>query len=435
MRLRSLIGCILLFVLLMPSTMVSAKNNIYVVTIKDTIDIGTSHYVERCIEKAEKNKSGTLIVELNTAGGDPEASRAISSAILNTRLKTIAFVKERAWSAGALIALSCNEIVMAPASSIGAAETEIGNPAEEKNMSALRTQFAVAAETRNRPAEIVKGMVNNNTEIRGILEKGKFLTLTAKDAVRLGVADRMASSYNEILPSSRFISVNLNVQTETWAEKLSRYLANPIIAAIFLILGLVGLMHEVMAPGHGIGGGIALIFLGVFFGAHYLAGTSSPITIMLFLGGIVLLIAEIFFIPGTGLAFLLGFGCVAGSIILSFEDINTGIWVFCIVLIITVAITYVSATYIVKTDFWKDRVVLNPELKDEKGYKGATKDYTEFIGKIGLTITPLRPVGKAQFDNDKLDVVTEGQFINKDVKVEIIHIEGNRIVVREASEK
>ncbi len=108
---------------------------------------------------------------------------------------------------------------------------------------------------------------------------------------------------------------------------------------------------------------------------------------------------------------------------------------FCVVLLITVVICYLSATYIVKTDFWKERVVLNPELKDEKGYKGATRDYTEFMGKSGLTLTPLRPVGKAQFDETKLDVVTEGQFVDKDVKVEIVQIEGNRIVVRETGGK
>lgn len=435
MNIRYFVFLIVFFLLFACTAISYARDNVYVVQINGTIDSGMTHSVIRGIEKAEKSHCSTVIFEINTLGGEVEAAQKISDAIIATKIKTIAFVKERAWSAGALIALACKEIVMAPGSSIGAAEPRVGDKTDEKYVSALRAEFASIAELRSRPVEIVKSMVDKDIEIKGINEKGKLLTLTANDAVRLGVADRIGADYNEALGAAKISPANIQVQTESWADKLSRILINPVIAAIFLILGLVGLIHEVMAPGHGIGGGIALIFLGLFFGSHYLAGASNIITLILFLAGVVLLIAEIFFIPGTGLAFFLGFGCIAGSIILSFDNINTGIWVFCVVLLITVVICYLSATYIVKTDFWKERVVLNPELKDEKGYKGATRDYTEFMGKSGLTLTPLRPVGKAQFDETKLDVVTEGQFVDKDVKVEIVQIEGNRIVVRETGGK
>jgi len=149
----------------------------------------------------------------------------------------------------------------------------------------------------------------------------------------------------------------------------------------------------------------------------------------------VLLIAEIFFIPGTGIAFVLSVICLGAGVILSFDNINTGIWVFAIALMVTTIITYFSFKYIMKTSFWKERIVLNPEYKDEKGYKAGTRDYTEFMGKVGLTLTPLRPVGRAQFDEEKIEVVSEGEFVEKDVKVEVIQIEGNRVVVRESSGK
>ncbi len=423
---------LVLFLVLCSLSCAHGRDKAYIITINTQIDEAMSHYVQRSIAKAEKDGCSTVVLEINTPGGLVESAEKIKDSILKTRLHTIAYVKDRAWSAGALIALACKEIVMSPGSTIGAAEPRVGGvPADEKIISALRADFAAVAELRNRPVEIVKSMVDKDIAIPNVNEKGKLLTLTMNEAIKLGVADRSANSLNEVLAPHRLDAAKAETQNQTWAEMLSRILTNPILATILLILGLVGLLHELVAPGHGVGAAVSLLFLGLFFGGHYLAGAGNWIALLVFVVGVVLLIAEIFFIPGTGIAFALAVICIGAGVILSFDDINTGIWVFAIALVATTIITFISFKYIMKTGFWKERMVLNPDYRDEKGYKAGTRDYTEFMGKEGLTLTPLRPVGRAQFDEDKIEVVSEGEFVEKDVKVQVIKVEGNRIVVRE----
>jgi len=427
---------IVIFLVMCSLSCVYGRDKACIISIDTQIDEAMSHYVKRSIEKAEKEGCSTVVLEINTSGGLVESAEKIKDSVLKTRLHTIAYVKDRAWSAGALIALSCKEIVMSPGSTIGAAEPRIGGaPADEKIVSALRADFAAVAELRNRPVEIVKSMVDKDIAIPNVNDKGKLLTLTVNEAIKLGVADRLCNTLDEVLAPHRLDAAKAEKQTQTWAEILSRILTNPVLATILLILGLVGLLHELVAPGHGIGAAVSLLFLGLFFGGHYLAGAGNWFALLVFVIGVVLLIAEIFFIPGTGIAFVLSVICLGAGVILSFDNINTGIWVFAIALMVTTIITYFSFKYIMKTSFWKERIVLNPEYKDEKGYKAGTRDYTEFMGKVGLTLTPLRPVGRAQFDEEKIEVVSEGEFVEKDVKVEVIQIEGNRVVVRESSGK
>jgi len=427
---------LILFLVLCSLSAAYGRDKAYIIAINSQIDEAMSHYVQRSIEKAEKEGCSTVVLEINTPGGLVESAEKIKDSIVKTKLHTIAYVKDRAWSAGALIALSCKEIVMSPGSTIGAAEPRIGGvPADEKIVSALRADFAAVAELRNRPVEIVKSMVDKDIAIPNVNEKGKLLTLTVNEAIKLGIADRSANSLDEVLAPHKLDAAKAETQSQSWAEVLSRILTNPILATILLILGLVGLLHELVAPGHGVGAAISVLFLGLFFGGHYLAGAGNWIAMLIFAIGVVLLIAEIFLIPGTGIAFVLSIVCIGAGVVLSFDNITTGIWVFAIALLATIVITYFSFKYIMKTSFWKERIVLNPDYKDEKGYKAGTRDYTEFMGRTGLTLTPLRPVGRAQFDDEKLEVISEGEFIQKDVKVEIIQIEGNRIVVRESTGK
>ena len=95
-----------------------AQKNVYIGAIEEEIDLGLAPYVKRVVSEAEKSNADAIIFKINTFGGRVDAATQIKDAIISTDILTIAFINNRAISAGALIALSCNKITMAPARTI-----------------------------------------------------------------------------------------------------------------------------------------------------------------------------------------------------------------------------------------------------------------------------------------------------------------------------
>jgi len=131
----------LLFLIL--SSIYAQNQNVYIIPIKGTIELGLASFVERSIREHPNAKA--FIFEIDTFGGRVDAAIKIRDTILATPTLTIAFIKDRAWSAGALIALSCEKIVISPSGSIGAAEPR---PADEKTISALKAEFESTAKKK-----------------------------------------------------------------------------------------------------------------------------------------------------------------------------------------------------------------------------------------------------------------------------------------------
>ena len=161
---------------------------VYVISIEGTIDLGLAPFLARTIRQAEEAGAAAVLLEINTFGGRVDAAVAMRDALLNSRVRTIAFVNQRAISAGALIALACNTLVMTQGGTIGAATPVLSGggetqPTDEKSVSYLRSEFRATAESRNRQPEFAEAMVDADVEIEGVIAKGKLLTLTA-DALR-----------------------------------------------------------------------------------------------------------------------------------------------------------------------------------------------------------------------------------------------------------
>ena len=133
----------------------------------------------------------------------------IRDALLNTRVRTIAFVNKRAISAGALISLAAESLVMAEGGTIGAATpVQVGQPGaaaqpvSEKTVSYVRKEFRATAESRKRPPLIAEAMVDADVVIRGVIEKGKLLTLTTEEALKHKVADFRADTLESAAATS-----------------------------------------------------------------------------------------------------------------------------------------------------------------------------------------------------------------------------------------
>lgn len=406
----------------------AAAPTVYSLPIQGEIEPGLAVFVARGLALAERN-DGVVLLEINTFGGRVDAATEIKDLIFRSKVPVIAYVSERAWSAGALIALAAPKIAMAPGSSMGAAEPR---PMEEKTVSALRAEFEAAAERWGRDRRLAAAMVDASVVVEGLSEAGKILTLSAQDALDYGMADLMAGSVHEALVLSGYDVYELVELKPHWAENIARFLTNSTISSLLLTLGFLGLIFEITTPGWGVPGTAGLICLGLFFGGRYVAGLLGWEAILLFLVGLLLLLLELFVIPGFGIAGILGILGVFGSIILAFGDLQTALINLSIVLVVTIAAVILLWKRLSQSRLWK-RLVLSHSESPQAGYR-ALADLSHLVGKQGVAITPLRPSGTCVIDGQRYDVVSDGGFVKAHTRVEVVLTEGTRVVVREVKE-
>lgn len=420
-----IIALLIVFSLIAPNAYVNETDEVYLVSIKGTIDLGLSSYVHRALEEAVLSKAKAVILEIDTFGGRVDAAIQIRDKIMSLNIPSVAYVKNRAWSAGALIALSAKYILMAKSASIGAAEPQ---PADEKTVSALRAEFTSTAQSRGRPENLAAAMVDKDIEIENVIEKDKILTLNAEQAIKLNIADNIVLNNEEVLNflnlrDAKIVHINPN-----WAENISRFVTNPIVSPLLLSIGFLGLIIEFWTLGWGIAGSMGLISLSLFFGGHIIAGLAGFETIILFAIGLLLLLAEVFLIPGFGLAGIGGAAAILASIFLTFGNMVQATYSILIALGLSIAGFFLLIRFIPSTRAWR-KFVLSTEQKKELGYTVGTKDLKRLTGKEGIAITPLRPSGIVEVNGKKLNALTLGEYVDSNTKIKIISVEGNKIVV------
>jgi len=424
-------------ILLLAGTAFAAE--ILHVPIKDTIDGGLAAFVERAVGEAKSDGMDAIIFHIDTPGGRIDSALRIKDAILRAEdIVTVAFVDKQAISAGALISIACDSIYMSTGSSIGAATAVDmqGNKASEKVISFFRAEMRATAEATGRRADIAEAMVDEQIEIEGITEKGKLVTLTYTEAKDLGISDGDAETIGDILaaigkPDAKVIDFKLN-----WTEYIVRVLTHPIVSSLLMSIGFIGLMIEIRTPGWGVGGTIALIALALFFGSHFIVHLAGIEELILFVAGVVLLGLEIFVIPGFGIAGVSGILLILASLFLSLvgripepDDFLNAAYTIGWSFLFTAVLGYVAIRIFPKTPLFNKLTLADVE-DSGKGYI-SSDSYRDLVGHEGRALGQLRPVGKAEIDGRRLDVVTEGGYIAKDTPVVVTEVDGTRIVVRE----
>ncbi|HHT69444.1 MAG TPA: nodulation protein NfeD [Firmicutes bacterium] len=398
---------------------------VYSLPIHGEIEPGLTAFVARGLQLAERN-DGVVLLEINTFGGRVDAATEIKDLILKATVPVVAYVSERAWSAGALIALSAPEIAMAPGSSMGAAEPR---PMEEKTVSALKAEFEATAERWGRNRQLAGAMVDADVVVDDLVEKGKILTLSAQDAIEWGMADRLAISTHDLLTQLGYDHYEVIELTPHWAEQIARFLTNSTVSSLLLTLGFLGLVFEITSPGWGVPGTGGLLALLLFFGGRYVTGFIGLEAILLFILGVVLLVLEVAVVPGFGLTGLLGIASVLGSIILAFGDVQTALFSLSVAISVT-AIAVILLWSRLRQSRLLKRLVLSHEESPAAGYR-APADLKHLVGKEGTALTPLRPSGVALIEEGRYDVVSEGSYVPANSAVEVVEVEGTRVVVRE----
>lgn len=402
---------------------------VYVISVDGTIELGLSQFVLRGLKQAEQDKAAVLL-EINTFGGRVDAATEVRDYILRMKMPVIAFVRERAISAGALITLAAPHIAMAPGSSIGAAQP---SPTDAKTVAALRAEFESTAERNGRDPKIAGAMVDADVAIEGLVEKGKILSLRASQALEHGYADLLENSREAVLEHFDLANKELVEIKKNWAERMVGFITDPTISQLLLTLGFLGLTIEVATAGWGVPGTAGLIAMGLFFGGRMLTGLVGFEVIGLFALGLVLLALEIFVIPGFGLAGIVGLISLFASIVLSYGSIYSALYSISIAVLITIVVIIIFWRRFRKSKAWGRFVLVNEDSKLVIPGDTSQKK-SDLLGKEGVTITPLRPSGIAVIDGKRFDVVTEGGFIANNTKVRVTQIEGYRIVVRELTD-
>ena len=430
---------ILSFFLLLISTILPQNNKVYLGTIEGDIDLGLAPYVKRIVSEAEKNNASLIIFKINTFGGRVDAATQIKDAIINSKVETIAFIDKRAISAGSLIALSCNQIVMVPGASIGATTVvdQAGKKQAEKAQSYMRSEMRSTAERTGRRTDVAEGMVDERVEIEGLVDSTQLITLTSKEAMEYGIADTMLASLSSVLEYSGNANAKITELEVNWGESFIRFINNPVITSILMMVIMVGMFMEIKTPGWGVPGTASLIALGLFFGAGYILEIASIMDILLFAIGVVLIIVEIFVIPGFGVFGIAGIILmIAGlfmGLVSDFPLIQTDILSIAIIqlagsFVLSGIVIYLLAKTLPKSTLW-NKLVLEKGIKETSGYT-SNKELKKLIGLQGEALTDLRPSGTAVIDGKRYDVVTQGDYIVKDSKIEVMEEEGSKIVVK-----
>jgi membrane-bound serine protease (ClpP class) len=451
----------------------SGSGAVYVVPITGTIDLGLAPYLNRVLAQAEAEGAAAVLLQIDTPGGRLDAVLQMRDALLGSSVPTIAFVDRTAFSAGALIAIACEDIYMTPGAVMGAAtpvEGATGETATEKIVSAVRTTFKSTAEARGRDPLVAEAMVDPDVAIEGLVTRGELLTLTTTEATDWGYNDGVAANRAEVLAAAGLANAAVIETEPSLAERVVRFITDPVVSSLLITAGVLILIADLFVEGFGIGGMAGLGLLALFFWGHFLAGLTGWEDLALVVLGLVLIAVEIIVVPGFGIPGVLGLAALLGGLFLAMlgREIQTpegieraGLTILASFIGIVFGIIVIFA--FLSRGRHLGRLVLNSALGGAEattarpaaswlGWFGSSSNlprgsqqptlgekHAEHAVQLtsaratGVALSDLRPSGIASIDGERVDVVTEGEHIREGESIEVISDEGYRRVVRRAT--
>jgi len=468
-----------------------------VILCKGLIDDGLYKSIRRRTQTALDNGAKYLIYEIGTYGGILKSGDDISKYFIldvGKKAHTVAYITTEAISAGAMISVSCQDIIMLENTTIGdCAPIQIGAKLEgverEKVESFTRAAFSRAAEANGYPAVLLKAMVSMQTEVYRVknLQSGELeffetdqmpkdpnkydlenkelivkddelLTLTASEALEYGIARAQVKNLAEALEflekrDGVTFAGEPEVLKTLWSEEMVRWLNSPAVMGVLVMLALLGVYLELSTPGVGLPGLTAVICFAIIIGSKYLVGLANWVEVALFVIGLLLLMIEIFVLPGFGIAGVSGILCILAGLFgmliknppdklpwpqtqMDWDIFTNGILGISIGFVGFVLLALLLTRYLPKAQFLSG-LMLTPaaakqgdEVEVSMTVPPESKAKTINVGELGEVVSTLRPTGKAKFGDCIVDVVAEAEFLEKGVSVKIAKIYGNRVVVK-----
>ncbi|HUX00537.1 MAG: NfeD family protein [Phycisphaerae bacterium] len=466
-----------------PATEPEAPVPAAIIPVSGIIDETLVASVSRRADEAAAAGNRIVIFHITSDGGYLDAGLDLSRALerlAREGVRTIAYVDSRAYSAAAIAAVSCQEIVMSPEASLGActpyAAVPLAGPqplepeVRAKLEGAIIERMQSLAEKHGYPPAILKAMVKMSTTVidienkkthehRTIEEEDLFqygtewekrdvvvppdevLTVGSEQAKRYGLARHIIGRLDDLYDLYP-IRGRIAVYPVTWSETLVAWLNNMWLKALLVLVGLLGLYVEMNTPGFGVPGTIGLVAFGILFLASFLAGQPDWLPLLLFVAGLAMLLVELFVTPGFGILGGGGILLILGALVLalpSFEglperdfeytELFEAIGVMGLVLAAFGLCAFFLARFLPHVPVL-GRVVLAPSGVSDGSSHAAAAPQEARVGDVGRAVTKLHPAGKARFADRLLDVIAEGDFLDADRPIRVVEVRGNRIVVR-----
>jgi len=409
---------------------------VYVVPVHDTIDTGVQQFLKRAFREAEEVGAQYIVLDINTFGGYLDTAMDIGVMIQEQSIPTVAFVRGQAFSAGSYIALSADQIVMQPGSVIGAAAIVDGagnRITDSKTVSGWVKKMRSAAEQAGRHPLYAEGMVDDQIvvevpELGVTFGRGQLISFSTEEALQAGYAEHSAADIDGVLDYIGATGYSIVEVEVSLAEQVGRVLTNPIVQTLLLIIGIAGVIIELLIPGFGVPGILGIAGFALYFIGNYVFGFAGVEHIALFVAGIILMLFELF-VPSFGVLGILGIISLFSGVVLSAHETGQAVLSLGIAVVVAVIIVAIVAKLFKHRGVW-NRFILQDRLDKESGFISNT-EHPELLGATGVASTVLRPAGTAIIDGKRYDVVTNGEYITAGSSIEVIQVEGLRIVVSE----
>lgn len=433
---------------------------VYRINIKENIGSNTWIYLQNGMHEAEQQNADYLLIHMNTYGGSVLEADSMRTAIINSPIPVCAFIDNNAASAGALIAIACDSIYMRSSSSIGAATVVDGGTgvkAPDKYQSYMRGIMRATAESHGnidktidgktqsvwrRDPHIAEAMVDERIVVPGYVDSTQILTLTANQAVGLGYCEGVAESLHEVIVSNMGINdYELKTYNPTTYDKIKGLLTNGVFQALLIMLIVGGIYFELQSPGIGFPTAIAITAAILYFTPLYMTGYAQNWEVLMFVLGLILIVFEIFVVPGFGLTGISGITFVVlslmlaliGNIDFTFVGVNSKDVFSSIIIVISgltlgIILIILLADRIGKKGFMQNVAL----LADQEGYISVPMEPASLVGQSGVAITVLRPSGRVEVNGEIYDAISIRGMINKGESVVIKHYSNFQLYVVKA---
>lgn len=457
----------------------SANRQVYIVRVAGEIDPAMTAFLKRALRDIPDTPESLIVIEMDTFGGRVDSALKMVDAILNVnQAHTIAYVKNKAISAGALISLACNQLVMQNNTTIGDCAPITFSSEEgpkmlgEKFQSPLRAKFRTLAKKNGYPAVLAESMVTIDMQVyrikldgklvymddqqyrdlpkarkdrielkETVVAKGELLTMDDSEAKDLGFSSMSVKSINDMLAKMDIADPEITTIEQSWSEQLVSFIG--MLSPILMLIGLGALYTEIKAPGFGVPGIIGIACLALVLFNQHLVGLADHTELLIILVGLILMGFELFVFPGFGFSGIAGIICITAGMLLSLQDFvipdpqipwEKDLLIHNLLKVLSAVLgAFLVALFVLRYVLPRlSKTVQGPYLATTlAGARHDTPmdDLEIQTGHTGTALTFLRPSGKAKIDGEVYDVVSQAEFIEKGTPVRVVKIKGAKITV------
>ncbi len=448
------------------------------VNLRRPITLTTVNRVQKQIEDSIRTGDVNLVIlQIDSDGGSYDLSLRLAAFLAqldSSQVRTVAYIPERARSDAALIALACDQIVAGPEAKIGGEGAGTLRPGDIPL--AVRSLRDALKGERARNWSVPAAMIDPELKVYRFTQKstglvaymcdeelaqqadpnawtkGELITapsgplqISGRKAEEMGLVWKLIDS-PEQLKEVYNLDHDLAPLSPGWADFLIDALTSEGARMVLLIMLFVGVYLELHTPGVGVGGFVALLAAILYFWSQHLQGNPVMLEILLFLAGLLCLAIEIFVIPGMAIFGLGGGLLIIASLVLASQTfviptnnyqlskLRDSMLVLGGAAVGSVLAAAALRRFLPHAPVF-NRMMLTPPSGDELealAVRESLIDLAHLIGQQGVATTRLVPSGKARFGDQQVDVIADGEAIDRGTSVTVIDVSGSRVVVRAA---